>query len=125
MTIVFQSSPTQKRIFDPLRLQGWNPQLTLSSLFYLLSRLRRRYLLIQLRLTSRLPYFCSKLVSPRLYTQTLPLLHQLVHNLPFFHLKLVNPNLLKNFLHLVPSYPTSDPFYQDLINLKFNLLNLL
>ena len=29
MTIVFQSSPIQKRISDPLRLQGWNPQLTL------------------------------------------------------------------------------------------------
>ena len=57
VTIVFQSSPTQKTS-NPLRFLVWISPLTLSSLSYLLSPLPRNCPLTQLRLTRRLllPY---------------------------------------------------------------------
>ena len=57
VTIVLQSSPTQKTS-NPLRLLVWISLLTLSSLSYLLSLLPRNCPLTQLRLTRRLllPY---------------------------------------------------------------------
>ena len=53
MTIVCQSSPTQKTSI-PLRHRVWISPLTLSSLSYLLSRLHRKYPLTHLHLTRRL-----------------------------------------------------------------------
>ena len=114
-----------KEDFRPLTPSGGTSQLTLSSHFYLLSRLPRKHPLIQPRLTSRLLLPCCRLVSLQGHTRTLPLPHQLAHNSPFLHLKLVNPKILKNFLHLVPSYLTFDPFYQGLITSNFNVISLL
>ena len=125
MTIVFQSSPTKKKVSDPSRLRVWTSPLTLSSLLYLLSLLVRKYPLTQLRLTSRLLYACCRLVSHRLSTQTLPLLHQLAHNSQSLHLRPVIPKILKHSLHLIPFYLTFDPFSRGLITSNFNPIILL
>ena len=63
VTNIFQSSPTQKKISDALRLRVWTFPLILSSLFYLRSPLHRKHPLTQLRVTRCLLYPCCRLVS--------------------------------------------------------------
>ena len=63
LTIVFQSSPTQKKISNPLLLLVWNSPLTLSSLSHLLSLLPRKYPPILLRLSRHLPHLYDLLTT--------------------------------------------------------------
>ena len=124
VTIVFQSSPIQKKISNPLRLLVWISPLLLSSLFYLLSRLPRKYLPIQLRLTRRLLHLYKTLTILQLQSLTSLLPPQLDSSSQLRCLKLTNIKLQKNFLHFTHFYLTFDPFYPGLITSNFNLIIL-
>ena len=124
MTVVFQSSPTQKKISNLLRLLAVISSLTLSSLSYLLSLLLRNYPLIRLRLTRCLLYFYKLLAILALQYQTTLLLPQLDYSSQFRSLKTINLNLQTNFLHSVPSYLTFDPFSRAPITSNFSPINL-
>ena len=125
MTIVFQSSPIQKKISNPLRLLVWISPLPLSSPFYLLSRLPRKYLLTQLRLTTRLLHFYNLLTILQLQFQTSLLSPQLDYSSQFRSVKTINLNLQRDFLRLVPSYLTFDTFFRALLVSNFNQVSLL
>ena len=125
MTIVFQSSPIQKKTSNPLNILVWTAPLTLSSLSYLLSLLPRKYLLIQRRLTRRLLYPYKLLTILQLQSLTSLLPRQLDYISEFRCLKLISLKLQKNFLHFTRFYPTFDPFYPGLITSNFNLIILL
>ena len=125
MTIVFQSSPIQKKISNPLHLLVWTAPLTLSSFSYLLSLLRRKYLLIQHHLTRRLPPPYKLLTILQLHSLTSLLPPQLDYSSEFRCLKLINLKLQKNFLHFTRFYPTFNPFYPSLITSNFKLIILL
>ena len=125
MTIVFQFSPIQKTISNPLRLLVWISPLPLSSPFYLLSLLFRKYLLIKHHLTRRLPPPYKLLVILRLRSLTSLIPPQLDYRSEFRCLKLINLKIQKNFLHFTRFYPTLDPFYPGLITSNFNQISLL
>ena len=125
MTIIFQSSPIQQKISNPLHLLVWTAPLTLSSLSYRLSLLPRKYLLIQRRLTRRLLHPYKLLTILQLQSPTSLLLPELDYSSQFRCLKLINLKLQKNFLNLTCFYPTFDPFYPGLITSNFNLIILL
>ena len=125
MTIVFQSSAIQKTISNPVPLLVWISPLPLSSPFYLLSRLPRKYLLIQRHLTRRLlhPYKLLTILQLQSVKSLLP--SQLDYSSQFRCRKLINLKLQKNFLHFTRFYLTFDPFYPGQITLNFNLIILL
>ena len=110
MTIVFQSSPIQSKISNPLCLLVWISPLPLSSPFYLLSRLPQKYLLIQLRLTGRLLHFYNLLKILQLLSPTSLLPPQLDYSSKFRSVKTINLDLQTDFLRLITSYLTFDPF---------------
>ena len=125
MTIVCQSSPIQKKISNPLRLLVWISPLPLSSPFYLLSSLPRKYLLIQLRLTRRLLHLYNLLTILQLQSLTSLLPGQLDYSSQFRCLKLINLKIQKIFLHFTRFHPTLDPFIPGLITSNFNQISLL
>ena len=125
MTIVFQSSLIQKTTSSPLRLLVWISPLPLSSSFYLLTRLPRKYLLIQRHLTRRLHHSYKLLTILQLQSVKSLLPPQLDYSSQFRCRKLINLKLQKNFLHFTRFYPTFDPFYPGQITLNFNLIILL
>ena len=124
MTIVFQSSPIQKTISNPLRLLVWISPLPLSSPFYLLSRLPRKYLLIQRCLTRRLlhPYKLLTILQLQSVKSLLP--PQLDYSSQFRCRKLINLKPPENFRHFTRFYLTFDPFYPGLITSNFNQISL-
>ena len=122
--IVFQSSPIQKTTSNPLRLLVWISPLPLSSPFYLLSGLPRKYLLIQLRLTRRLLHLHNLLTIPQLQSQTSLLPPQLDYSSQFRSVKTINLNLQTDFLRLAPSYLTFDPFSRAPIVSNFSQISL-
>ena len=124
MTIVFQPSPTQKNISNPLRLLVWTSLLPLSSLYYLLSLLQK-YLSIQLRLTRRLLHLFKLLTILQLKSQTSLLPRQLDYSSQFRCLKSINLKLQKNFLHLTRFYRSLDPFFHVPITSNFGLIIIL
>ena len=124
MTIVFQSSPIQKKVSNPLHLLVWTAPLTLSSLSYLLSLLPRKYLLIQHRLTRRLFHPYNLLTILQLQSLMSPLPPQLDYSSQFRCLKLITLKVQKNFPHFRRFYATSDPFYPGLITSNFNQIIL-
>ena len=123
VTIVFQSSPIHKKTSNHLRLLVWTCPLTLSSLSFLLCLLRRKYLLIQRRLTRRLLHL-YKLLTILQLVPDVNCPPQLDYSFQFRRLKLINLKLQKNFLNFTGFCLTFDPFYQGLITSKFNLIVL-
>ena len=111
VTIVFQSSPTQKKVSNPLRLLVWTSPLTLSSLSYLLSLLPRKYPLIQLRLTKRMlrPYKLLTILQLQSLTSLLP--PQLDYISQFPSLKTMSLKLQKHCLRFAHFCLTFDPFF--------------
>ena len=124
MTIVFQPSPIQKKISNPLRFLFWISPLPLSSPFYLLSRLPRKYLLIQLRLTRRLLHFYNLPTILQLQSQTSLLPPQLDYSSEFRSVKTINLKLQTDFLRLAPSYLMFKPFSRAPIVSNFSRISL-
>ena len=85
--------------------------MTLSSLFYLLSRLPRKYPLIQLRLTRHLPHLYDLITIPQMYSQILLLLPELDYRSQFSFLKTISLKLQEHFLHLGHYCLTFDLFF--------------
>ena len=123
MTIVSQSSSTQKKVSNHLGLLVLTFPRILFPSASLLSPLLQKNRLIQLRLTRRLPHFYNLLTIPQLQTQT-PLLLQLDYSSQFPTLETINLKLQKNFLHLVNFCRTLDPFFHVPTNTNFNLIVL-
>ena len=122
--IVFQPSRTQKKFSNPLRVLFWTSQITLSSLFFLLSLLLRKYPRIQLRLTRQPPHLYHPLTTLQMKSQTLLIVLQLDYRSQFRCLKTINLELQRNFLHLVHFYRTLDPSFLAPITSKFSLITL-
>ena len=125
VTIVFQSFPTQKKISNPSRLLVWTSLLTLSSLFYLLSLLPRKYLLTRPRLTRRLLHLYKLLTILQPQSQMSLRVPQPAYRPQIRSLKSITLKQQKNFIDLAHSYRTFDPFFPALITSNFNPINLL
>ena len=130
--ITFNPSSLWRLSFSPLRLRRrfptpyaffWTSRLTLSSLFYLLSRLPRKYPLIQIRLTRHLPHFYDLLTIPQMSSQIPFLLFQLDKSPQFPFLKTISLNLQKQILRLAHFCLTFDPSFLAPITSNSSLIN--